>query len=552
MSDFNAEVASRLRDSPVYAAFLRWAHEGGIVHPSLDFPAAFGPHGLKGIRAIHPIGSSKAILFVPYRLCLGVQAANKALQHLFDAFPAVYSEDKYKNEHRLYAFIMHEKLKGSSSFYSPYLDLLADADILCDWSETDLSELRDPEILSKVKQYQRNMRQSWSRMETSLLAFPSDFPLEAASLHALFLWTYKIVQTRSFAWGEPEGMLIPFADFLNHGDVYMGFETRTLEFLEANKASSITYIDYSDFANTHTARADAQFPHRTWTNRIGKYLRKEGAVEELKSLGSPWALEDLLKGEESSSDEDYKVQLSSDSDEDSYVSEPDAQTEDDYFVISTSAKHSLAAGQQVLISYGRHSNLGLLLYYGFALHPYLRDSVLLTIPPAETRIIPTHFRLKSRRLNEEVIAMFRKEEVNVRAKKGLVKADLRKVMGLTPILVGLEIETMAKTLAFYQKVIEERFGGTGEDTDFAILADTSANGHLIAAATYRLSQRAILSSQIVLVERLSCILTCIQAQQWSAALSSCTAQDLEALYALRSYLRAFHTNQQLWAKDFFS
>jgi len=523
------------------------------VHPSLDFPAAFGPHGLKGIRAIHPLPSSKAILFVPYRLCLGVQAANKALKHLFDAFPAVYSEDKYKNEHRLYAFLMHEKLKGASSFYAPYLDLLSDADILCDWPDSDLSELRDPEIQSKVLQYRRNMNKSWSRVETSLLSFPVDFPVEADSLHALFLWTYKVVQTRSFAWGEPEGMLIPFADFLNHGDVYMSFETRTLEFLEANKSNSITYIDYSDFANVQTtARADSQFPERTWSSRIEKYLQNEGAYDRLKGLESPWDMEDQMKGVDSSSDEDYKVELSSDSDEGSYVSEPDPQTEDDYFVISTSAKHSLAAGQQVLISYGRHSNFGLLLYYGFALHPYLRDSVLLTIPPAENRIIPTHFRLKINRLNEEVIGIFRKEGVNVRAKKGLVKADMRKVMGLTPILVDLEIETLVKTLEFYKKTKEDRFRGTGEAEDRAILGNIDANWHLIAAAAYRMSQRAIFNSQIALIERLSSVLTAIQARQGPAQLSSCTEEDLVGLYVLRSYLRAFHTNQRLWAKDFFS
>lgn len=522
------------------------------MHPSLEFPAAFGPNGLKGIRAIHPISSSKAILFVPYRICMGVQAANKALKHLFDAFPEIYTENKYRNEHRLYAFIMHEKLKDSSSFYFPYLALLSDADILCDWSDSDLIHLRDPEILPKVQQYRRNMNQTWSRIEASLLAFPSDFPLESASLQGLFQWTYKIVQTRSFAWGEPEGMLIPFADFLNHGDVYMSFETCTLEFLEANKANPITYIDYSDFANTHTLRPDLPFNQRTWSSRVEKYLRKEGAYEALTKLDSPWAVDDQVKGLDSSSDEDYRVQLSSDSDEEGYVREPEAQTEDDYFVISTSPKHSLCAGEQVLISYGRHSNLGLLLYYGFSMPAYRRDSVFLTIPPSDLRIIPTHFKLKSGRFNEEVLAIFRKEEVNVRAKQGLVKADMKRVMGLTPILADLEMEALGKTLEFYRKMKNNRFEGTGKETDTAILEDTGSNFHLRAAAAYRLSQRGILSSQIALIERLLSIMTAIQAQKWSSELSNCTEEEISELYALRNYLRAFHTNQHLWAKDFFN
>ena len=140
----------------------------------------------------------------------------------------------------------------------------------------------------------------------------------------------------------------------------------------------------------------------------------------------------------------------------------------------------------------------------------------------------------------------------MRAKKGLVKADMRKVMGLTPILVDLEIETLVKTLEFYKKTKEDRFRGTGEAEDRAILGNIDANWHLIAAAAYRLSQRAIFSSQIALIERLSSVLTAIQARQWPAQLSSCTEEDLVGLYVLRSYLRAFHTNQRLWAKDFFS
>ena len=551
MTDYNAAVTTQLQQLSKYTLFLDWAHEGGIVHPSLQFPAAFGPSGLNGIRALHPISSSKAILFVPYRLCLGVQAANKALFHVFSAFPDVYSDDKYRNEHRLYVFIMCEKLKGAKSFYFPYLNLLDDPVILSDWTDTELAALHDPAIPIKVQQYRNSLSRTWRKLQSSLTAFPQDFPGDLDSLYAVFLWTYKVVQTRSFAWGEPEGMLIPFADFMNHGDVYMSFETCSSEFLEANQSNPITYVDYSDFTNTSSNRPDLLFNRRTWTSRLEKYMRKSGALGVIQGLESVWEVDEQMKSEGSSSDEDYRVQLSSDS-EDEYVSVSEEQKEEDYFVVSTSDRHSYQQGEQVVIAYGRHSNLGLLLYYGFALSDYPRDSLLLSIPPSGSRIILSQFRIKARRLNEDVLALFRKEIVAKQAKNGQIREDMKKILGLTPIKTDLELETLEKVSEFYRKLHEERFGEVNEEEDRRKLCKNEGGFKENMAIAYRISQKSILSSQHRFITSLQRIMSSIKEGTWSFSLSGLSPETLKELYPLRNYLRSFKVNQHIWGTTEFS
>jgi hypothetical protein len=45
MSFYNEEVSSKLSQQPKYVAFKQWCDENGILHPGVEFPAAFGTKG---------------------------------------------------------------------------------------------------------------------------------------------------------------------------------------------------------------------------------------------------------------------------------------------------------------------------------------------------------------------------------------------------------------------------------------------------------------------------------------------------------------------------
>jgi hypothetical protein len=51
---------------PKYQAFSNWCDENGVLHPGVDFPAAFGRNGeLIGMAAAKDLPPSSAFLYVP-------------------------------------------------------------------------------------------------------------------------------------------------------------------------------------------------------------------------------------------------------------------------------------------------------------------------------------------------------------------------------------------------------------------------------------------------------------------------------------------------------
>lgn len=200
--------------------------------------------------------------------------------------------------------------------------------------------------------------------------YPNDTPLED-----LFAWAYKLVHTRSFAWGKPEGMLVPFADNLNHADINLTYKT----------------IEKARVSDPEAPRTEPG-PGKLYMNRMMKYLHKYQSVEELQDVRYIWETEESLKEFESSSEENSDSEDSaSDSNESSSAEDSPSSCDDSisllssypskaheslhYFSIYTGSDCSFAQGQQVFNCYGRHSNATLLLYYGFAMFDNHHDSL---------------------------------------------------------------------------------------------------------------------------------------------------------------------------------
>lgn len=539
---YNAAATELLHRDSAYRAFLDWAHQGGIVHPSLEVPAIFGCQ-LLGVRALRPIPSLKAVMFVPYSLCLSQQAAERILGSFFSSEADLFLTHKHKYDYRLYALLLHEKLKAESSFYWPYLQILKDAEILIDWTSDEIEELQDPALFQRVETYKRVMEKYWKQLEPVLARHSDLFP-PSQDLYSLFKWVYKIVQTRSFAWGNPEGMLIPVADFFNHTDIYANYETCTSQYMAENASNSSTFIDYTDFTDTPgETRPLAEFNTRSYKSKLRKYMDKEATWERLQALASIWQVDDLIKEEVSSSDDDFKVILDSDEGEETDNSPPLPQTEADYFVLSTGTKGSFQAGEQVCICYGRKSNFDLLLFYGFVPECNYRDSVLVPVQG-------TDYKLKWNRLNQDLIGHYRLELVEALIAQGVFKPAMRDALGIRPILGVVESAAVGKALSCYRLYEQARFR-TSEDEDKAILAGDPAF-RLRTAVYYRLSQRRILRKQIELVEALLSVLNQIKAGTWESSLAQKSPETLEILYPLRNYLRAYDANRVTWAQNFSS
>eukprot|EP00826_Nyctotherus_ovalis_P063704 TRINITY_DN9344_c0_g1_i7.p1 TRINITY_DN9344_c0_g1~~TRINITY_DN9344_c0_g1_i7.p1 ORF type:complete len:237 (-),score=45.03 TRINITY_DN9344_c0_g1_i7:936-1646(-) len=144
----------------------------------------------------------------------------------------------------LIVFLMYELLKGmgsmtvgEKSFWKPYLDVLPNVDFLALWSETDLLQLQDPELLKEAVEYREAVDEEWIEVKAMLNKYPTYFPPEGVTKE-LFIFAYGNVVMRCFGWSLPCTMLIPMADALNHSPIDTSNEMVDIQLHEAATSES--------------------------------------------------------------------------------------------------------------------------------------------------------------------------------------------------------------------------------------------------------------------------------------------------------------------------
>lgn len=127
--------------------------------------------------------------------------------------------------------------------------MLPEADLLALWSDKEIEELQEPELVQEVQIYRESLDEDWNEVRAVLDKYPEAFPKGKVSKE-LFTFAYANVVTRCFGWGLPCTMLIPVADALNHSSVDSSNEMFDLK-LHTEEAKSYATkskmkIDYSD------------------------------------------------------------------------------------------------------------------------------------------------------------------------------------------------------------------------------------------------------------------------------------------------------------------
>lgn len=107
----------------------------------------------------------------------------------------------------------------------------------------------------------------------------------------LFLWSYKLASTRSFAWED--GMVIPLADNINHADEYVSYKSKPYSYLKEH-INGQSRIDYSDFSGRVGESDYRPMNGRTLLNRLEKYIRSCNSIEHVLNSESLWDLENLI------------------------------------------------------------------------------------------------------------------------------------------------------------------------------------------------------------------------------------------------------------------
>lgn len=83
-----------------------------------------------------------------------------------------------KNDNGLALYVMQEIVRGTRSFYAPYLSVLPNPGNLSHWDESSLLELQDPKIVRRVAARKRYLRLLYEQtVEVLNTKYPGLFPV---------------------------------------------------------------------------------------------------------------------------------------------------------------------------------------------------------------------------------------------------------------------------------------------------------------------------------------------------------------------------------------
>ncbi len=150
------------------------------------------------------------------------------IARIFLEHPCIF-EDHHDGEYlSIMIFVLHEMLKGTTtshlcaigdkSFWKPYFDVFPDADLPGKWTNEELRELEDAELMSQAIKYRFEIEEEWRVVSIVIAKYPDLFPPGSVT-RELFVFVYSNVVTRCFGWSLPCTMLVPVADSLNHASV---------------------------------------------------------------------------------------------------------------------------------------------------------------------------------------------------------------------------------------------------------------------------------------------------------------------------------------------
>jgi len=134
------------------------------------------------------------------------------------------NESLLRGDLLLSLYIMFEMVKGQESFYFPYLQILPEPGSVSQWTDEQLQELENDELVFKAKNKITSLRNIYSRSIVKLCNdHPDQLPLESYT-YDRFLFAWYSVQARAFGKRLKWTAMVPFADCLNHSNLQTKYD----------------------------------------------------------------------------------------------------------------------------------------------------------------------------------------------------------------------------------------------------------------------------------------------------------------------------------------
>jgi hypothetical protein len=198
--------------------FQRWFSEG--YGPDLGVKLAPAGEGMRmGVFATKEWAAETPYLSIPMSMIIGDETifptpiVGSALKELSGKFPS-----HQRAQLTLGLFLLHERfVKGGSSFWKPYIDLLpVSHDSPAFYTDAELLLVNGTGMMQRARDVRRDMLQTYSWIRTSVLRdnkYPEAFPAWAIT-EAHWLWAAGILNSRMI-WWDNGPHLVPMLDMIN-------------------------------------------------------------------------------------------------------------------------------------------------------------------------------------------------------------------------------------------------------------------------------------------------------------------------------------------------
>ena len=423
-----AEKVSRLLD---------WlASEGCIINQKIQYPAIF-QNGLIGLAANQVIELGEELTVITPQVIFSTELLkNCEISTIFDENLDYFGKENPEwLDNQFLALFVYEKIKATSK-WQKFFDVMPDEiENLCDWSDDELEELFDEDLENDVQIRRNKNKSSYNRLKEITEKYPGLFyrPVELSEIE----WSWKIIWTRSFMRSPSHSALVPYSDFINHG------ESNTSFYFSDQKESEEPEIpeDYDEIYETHSIE---RFTTRDlYEINFSSY---ESPDEDLFEKAKTILIESDLLLKEMKLNKESKDKVKE-------IVDPAAN-----FIVALGQNERYDVGQQILFEYGGYSNTSLLIHYGFALEINRHEFYRLKVKISEILIKPqikylplkydpesySLFLINAKELNKSLVMTLR---------ASLWKPKYQAQTFFRPKDLALELKVMAKYCKILRKIL---------------------------------------------------------------------------------------------------
>ncbi|POM66485.1 Putative histone-lysine N-methyltransferase [Phytophthora palmivora] len=243
----------------VVTTLLKWLKSHGGADNLLDIRYLGALEG-HGVFAKQTLASGQVTLRVPFKLTMNIESAAQS-----DLAPVLEKYPQIPDDEVLALHLMHERSKGSTSFFAPFIASMPTTfDLPVFWTDAELNELQGTNVLLLTKLMKQQLQRDFENIHQ---AVAEDFPEIFASLPTLkvedYMWAMSVIWSRAFGVSKGEKylrLLCPAMDMFNHDvtlrnplDDFVSFDEEkqmmTHQVPKEVMAGSPLHISYGQYSN---------------------------------------------------------------------------------------------------------------------------------------------------------------------------------------------------------------------------------------------------------------------------------------------------------------